>query len=145
MKYIDIPPAWTLLFVVAAWRISVIWEIDGFGLRFAGWIIIALSLALMVWAVLVMSREKTPIFPREEPISLVTAGPFAFSRNPIYLAECTIVVGAAIAFGQPIAALLAIPLALILRTRFILPEEQRLAATFGKAWEDYARSVNRWI
>ena len=44
------------------------------------------SFAIAVWALVVMGRAKTNVDPYRPTTALVTSGPFAFTRNPIYLA-----------------------------------------------------------
>ena len=77
--------------------------------------------------------------------TLVTSGPFRFSRNPLYLGgNVFIFFGAALLLGSPIAVLFtAIHLPLI--DRFIRREEKQLEQTFGKDWVRYKNLVRRWI
>lgn len=73
--------------------------------------------------------------------ALATSGPYAFTRNPLYLGSFLLGVGFTIASGQP---LLAIPFAaLFLGIYFpvMRVEAKHLAGTFGQDFDDYARAV----
>jgi protein-S-isoprenylcysteine O-methyltransferase Ste14 len=74
---------------------------------------------------------------------LVTGGPFAVVRHPMYLGYQLAAVGALLLYRTWTTALL-VPaaLALALRAR---REEAALAARFGAAWMDYRRRVPAWL
>ncbi len=73
--------------------------------------------------------------------SLVTSGPFARVRHPIYAAMLLFLLGLAVAFGHEANLIVALPLFLIgtfIRTQ---SEERLLKAQFGAAFDDYARNT----
>jgi len=76
---------------------------------------------------------------------LITQGPYAFSRNPMYLGLVVIALGAAIWVG--VWPMLAAPLAAFLTANFVhIPfEEAKLRRQFGPAFDAYAHRVRRWI
>ena len=53
----------------------------------AGGLLVGLALGLDLWAMLEMRRRRANILPHRAATALVTTGPFAWSRNPIYLAN----------------------------------------------------------
>ncbi|MEZ5800294.1 MAG: methyltransferase [Nitratireductor sp.] len=74
--------------------------------------IIAIGVAVLIYAMAfrAMQRMRTNILPHRAADHLVTDGPFAFSRNPIYLANFILVTGLGLALANlwlPIAALIA--------------------------------------
>lgn len=75
--------------------------------------------------------------------TLITTGPFAFSRNPIYLALLLLFVGFARTIHSP-AIVLVIPYFYVF-TGFINAEEQLLQQHFGKNYVEYKKKVPRWI
>lgn len=93
------------------------------GLIFAG----CVGSALIVWAL----GSNFSVFP--EARGLVTRGPYALARHPLYTAESLIIIGTAIQFAQPWAGILgAVNLGFVYwRTVY---EEQVLA----RAHPDYA-------
>ena len=59
----------------------------------AGGLLVGLALGLDLWAMLVMRRWRANILPHRAATALVTTGPFAWSRNPIYLANGLLLLG----------------------------------------------------
>jgi len=79
------------------------------------------------------------------PDVLVTGGPYALSRNPMYLGFALILFGIAVMLGSLSPLLLAagfIPAANIL---FIRHEEAELARREDDAWSAYTARVRRWL
>lgn len=148
MYWIDFPPAWTLYALLAAWGVSVLEpEWLGFGMHHAalGMVVIALGLGLMLWASAVMLWHRTQVMPRREAATLVTTGPFRFSRNPIYLGDLVLLTGGALILDAPLALALVPVLAAILSRRFIQPEEAMLRARFGPAFKAWSGRTRRWL
>ena len=109
--------------------------------------IIAIGVAVLIYALAfrAMQRMRTNILPHRAADHLVTDGPFAFSRNPIYLANFILVTGLGLALANlwlPIAALIA---AWLEQKLGIEREEAHLEHKFGRAWRDYKKRVRRWI
>ena len=106
---------------------------------------VALGIALFAWAVVTMRQAGTSPQPSQPSITLVTWGPFRYSRNPIYLAYTVLYLGIAAAVNSLWAlALLPVSLALVARLS-IRPEEEYLEETFGDAYRTYRASVRRWL
>lgn len=103
------------------------------------------AVCLTMAAVWEFVRARTTVIPRRMPSALIRSGVFRFSRNPIYLADLLFLAGFSIWFGNVLGLLMVPVLALILQRRFILPEEERLAAEFGEAFQSYRNSTRRWI
>jgi protein-S-isoprenylcysteine O-methyltransferase Ste14 len=77
--------------------------------------------------------------------ALVTAGPYRFSRNPIYLALTSIYFGIALLLNSGWILILAIPLLVTMRYGVIAREERYLEAKFGDAYRAYKDKVRRWL
>ncbi len=75
---------------------------------------------------------------------LVTDGPNAVSRNPMYAGLALGLVGTGLLTGRLWPALAGVGFAGTV-TPQIRREEAALAATFGPAWDAYARRVRRWV
>lgn len=143
---LDYPPLWLVLFLALAWGLSR-WLPGGFG-GYGFWPgtgLIAVGLGLMAVAAVTMMRARTTVIPHEMPSALVESGIFALSRNPIYLGDVLILLGFVLRWDVALALILVPALAAILHLRFILPEEARLRAAFGAAFDAYAARVRRWI
>jgi protein-S-isoprenylcysteine O-methyltransferase Ste14 len=74
---------------------------------------------------------------------LITHGPFAFVRHPMYLGIILASVGGLLIYRTWTLVFTTVTfLGLVLRAR---REEQALAAEFGEQWEEYCRRVPGWI
>ena len=78
------------------------------------------------------------------PERLVTSGPYAWSRNPMYLGHLTSLAGLALATGSPIAVAGLLWQWRRLAERVAIDEE-RLERIFGDEYRDYRSRVPRWI
>lgn len=65
-----------------------------------GVVLIAVGAAFGVWASRELGRALTP-FPKPKPTGLVTSGPFAVVRHPIYLGFLGVFVGYSLLAGIP--------------------------------------------
>ena len=77
--------------------------------------------------------------------ALVTTGPFALVRNPIYLAMLLMTIAAGIALGHFVQLIAAVPLFVLATAIRVASEERLLRAQFGTAFDDYAAKVARLI
>lgn len=111
----------------------------------AGWGVMAAGLALDLWAMAVMTRRRANILPHRAATALVTDGPFAWSRNPIYLGNTLLLTGCAAAFGYAWFLAAAAVAALAVTALAIRREEAHLAARFGAEWSAYAARTSRWF
>jgi protein-S-isoprenylcysteine O-methyltransferase Ste14 len=100
-------------------------------------------LGLALWAAVALWRARTPIEPRHTPTTLVTEGPFALTRNPIYRGLLMVLAGWTLTEGD-LAPLALVPVyGAVLWRRFVLPEEAEARRVFGSAYEAWATRV-RW-
>jgi protein-S-isoprenylcysteine O-methyltransferase Ste14 len=111
----------------------------------AGWVALFGVAALWFTAIRTMLHARTTMNPNAIPDHLVTSGPFAVSRNPMYLANTLLLIGAAFVSGIVWFLPLAFIAAFATQKMAIEKEEKVLAAKFGKKYRDYAKRVRRWI
>jgi protein-S-isoprenylcysteine O-methyltransferase Ste14 len=113
--------------------------------RYAGIVLAAGALGLIVWAALLFRRAGTNIRPFLPSTALVVAGPYKYTRNPMYLGMAGILLGAGVFMGS-ITPFVVIPAFMALITeRFIVPEEAKLEDAFGRDYLDYKARVRRWL
>jgi protein-S-isoprenylcysteine O-methyltransferase Ste14 len=116
------------------------------GLLFAvGWILAVAAIGIFAAAVRTLSRARTTVMPTRASEHLVISGPFAFTRNPIYLANTTLVIAIGLIVGSVWFPVLAVVAAIATTQLAIKGEERHLAARFGKKYRDYAARVRRWL
>lgn len=148
---LKVPPV-ALIAVVAVlmWAASTVVSTATFFLPGAS--IIAFALALMgigvvIAGVFAFKRHHTTVNPMkpETTTTIVTAGIYRFTRNPMYLGMALVLLGWAIYLAN-LAALLLAPAFAAYMTRFqIQPEERALQDKFGSNFTEYMVTVRRWI
>ncbi len=82
--------------------------------------------------------------PEVPPDRLVTTGPYAVVRNPMYLGHLIFLAGLALTLRSPRAALLGLGVAAWFHGR-VLDDEAQLQVLFGEEFEAYKRHVPRWL
>jgi protein-S-isoprenylcysteine O-methyltransferase Ste14 len=78
------------------------------------------------------------------PERLVDSGPYAYTRNPMYLGHLIFMLGLAVTFWSW-AALLLLGVHVIWYERRVMEDEERLQRLFGQPYLDYQSRVKRWI
>jgi protein-S-isoprenylcysteine O-methyltransferase Ste14 len=106
---------------------------------------IVAGIAVVLWCAHLFRKAATPIRPGEKPSSLVKHGPFAHSRNPIYVSMFAVLLGVALLLGSlsPFAGL---PIFIaIIAHGFVPMEEAALEQAFGDDYRAYRERVHRWL
>ena len=110
-----------------------------------GWLLVAAAIVLNTWAMTTFVRARTTMIPHRAARALVRAGPYRFTRNPMYVGLTVAYTGGALIVGSWWPLLL-LPFPLLLVVRSIVPREERhLAAVFGDDYESYRREVPRFL
>ena len=120
---------------------------DSVGLaEVAGVGIVVLGFVLVLWCIVTFAfvGEGTAA-PFDPPRKLVVVGPYRFVRNPIYIGAIVAMLGAAMALWSGWLVLYALVVLIATHLLVILYEEPHLRHVFGQPYEDYLRTVHRWI
>jgi protein-S-isoprenylcysteine O-methyltransferase Ste14 len=97
----------------------------------AGAIVALPGLALRAWASGHLRKNE----------ALATSGPYAYTRNPLYLGSFLIGLGFTIAAGQPLLVFVFIVMILGIYLPVMRVEAETLAELFGKKYARYASEV----
>jgi protein-S-isoprenylcysteine O-methyltransferase Ste14 len=114
------------------------WLVFGWGVGLTG-------LVLMISSQAALRKFGTPIHPSKPTSQIVAAGPYRFSRNPMYLGINLLLLGISFLFYLPwvwAGFLIGLP---IHHWGVVLQEEIYLERKFGKKYLDYKKRVRRWI
>ncbi len=103
------------------------------------------TIALFAASSRAMGRNWAIVARTREDHQLVTWGPFAWVRNPIYSALFIWLLTMAIALGHWRGVILAVPLYWIGTWMRVTREEKLLRAQFGAAYDAYAARVKRFV
>jgi protein-S-isoprenylcysteine O-methyltransferase Ste14 len=110
-----------------------------------GALLLAVGFLLRVWATFHFYQHRMKVISLAPQNTLITTGPYRFSRNPLYLGgNIFIFFGAALLLGSP-SALVITALHIPLVDLFIRREEKQLETEFGEEWINYRTRVRRWI
>ncbi len=110
-----------------------------------GIVIISIAISIFINALKTLERAGTPIRPDKPSLKIVKAGPYRYSRNPVYLAFSWAQIGIALLLNNAWILIALIPALLTVYYGVILREEKYLEEKFGKEYLRYKKSVRRWI
>jgi len=107
--------------------------------RATGGTLVGIGLLVVGWAVRTVGGGSV-----ERPNALVTSGPYAFSRNPMYVAWTMLYVGVALVANTR-WPFLALPAVVAATHRIVRREERSLERAFGDEYRAYRRDVRRYV
>jgi protein-S-isoprenylcysteine O-methyltransferase Ste14 len=143
------PPVWALIYVLIAAAIGwwLGWpRVPGLPIVALGIAVVVAGLILPAWAIFLFRREGTEVSPTSPSNhTLVAAGPYRFTRNPMYLGLVTLTLGIAIWVGA--WSMLIVPFAVFATANWVhIPfEETKMRRQFGATYDDYVGRVRRWL
>lgn len=115
------------------------------GRFFFGAILVALGIAVILWAARLFQKAGTTIIPFRETSKLIVSGPYLRSRNPMYLGMVLILTGIGLGLGT-LSPFAVIPLFVwVIQKRFITAEEAMLDKSCGPAYAEYKKRIRRWL
>jgi protein-S-isoprenylcysteine O-methyltransferase Ste14 len=114
----------------------------GIGLGVVG---VAAALALCASALATFRRAGTSPVPVRPAAVLVDAGPYRFTRNPMYVGLGFAYLGLGLIFDRAWTLLLLPAVIGVIRYHVIAREERYLQSRFGPAYDAYRRRIPRWL
>ena len=108
-------------------------------------VLMALTVSLFFSASRAMGKNWSIVARTREDHQLVTWGPFAAIRHPIYTGLFAFMLAMAVAFGHWRGLILGVPLYWIGTWMRISIEERMLRDRFGAAYDAYASRVKRFV
>ena len=82
--------------------------------------------------------------PLRAPAVLVTSGPYAVTRNPMYMGHAIFIAGLALATRSPFAVLICLYHGWYLKQR-ALQDEKLLSERFGEEYSEYRGRTHLWL
>jgi protein-S-isoprenylcysteine O-methyltransferase Ste14 len=112
------------------------------------WLGIALLLVaccLALWGHRTMHSAGTNVNPLLPATTVVTRGPFRYSRNPLYLSLALLFLGVSFAMSTWWGVIVAVPVLLVMHYGVVLREERYLEEKFGDVYRQYRGRVRRYL
>lgn len=106
------------------------------GADFLAWLVLGGGVFLRLWATLYIGGRKS--------LALVTGGPYAVCRHPLYVASFLIILSLALYMQSLTILASALLLALVYSALIVPSEERHVAACFGDAYREYCRATPRF-
>lgn len=144
------PPFYFVLGFLAGWLLHRLVPLrvpasESASMNTAGWILIVASVVLLIWAQITFLRHRTTVIPNRPASTMVTSGPYAYSRNPMYVSLTTLYLGLSLLTGM-LWPIILLPLVLILLTALVIRREERyLDSAFGADYAAFRKRVRRWV
>ncbi len=145
---------------VSAANAGIPWALSHFGPRYGwadgepggwnllGYVPVAVGAVLLVWITVfafARLRDLPACVPMDwSPAILMTGGPYAVSRHPMYVGELTLWLGWTILYGS-ISVLIGFAVLGAVVARLAPREERALEAKFGDVYREYKARVPRWL
>src|SRR5262249_1304923 len=113
--------------------------------KLSGAVLFLTGAVLAGWGLLVFRKARTTTIPGKSSTTLVTSGPYRFTRNPMYWGLIFVYLGEAGLLVQ-VWPLFVLPFTVAYLNWIVIPvEEYRLKTDFGAEYEGYCATVHRWI
>jgi len=130
-------------YAITRWRVQSHWlglpgQIAGGLMLAAGVLVLAESFLRFVF---VGRGTPAPVAP---PEGLVVSGFYRYTRNPMYVAVVSAIVGQALLFGSSNLLAYAVLIWLLVSSFVIVYEEPVLGRKFGRPYGVYRENVPRW-
>jgi protein-S-isoprenylcysteine O-methyltransferase Ste14 len=111
----------------------------------AGWVLLVIGFLIRIWATVLFYERRMRVISLVPQKTLITSGPYRFSRNPLYLGgNVFIFLGAVLVLGSPMGVVLT-AINIVAVDLMIRREERQLERDFGEEWESYRSEVRRWL
>lgn len=125
-------------FMTAPFLYEPVQYLGGAGLLIGG-------VALMASAMRRFRTSGTAVETWRATTSIVAEGPYAGTRNPIYVAMLLLYVGVGVIANAPAVVALLPVLFAVLHFGVVLREEDYLECKFGESYLTYKQAVPRWV
>jgi protein-S-isoprenylcysteine O-methyltransferase Ste14 len=125
--------------VLHMWRPLELWQAV-WQTQILGWILLLAGIFLAFWGTMTFKQMDF-----EKPTALMTTGPYAFSRNPMYVAW-TLIYLAVTLLVNTLWLVILFPVSLLIIHFFDVRSEERfLEQKFGEDYRQYRARVRRYL
>ena len=144
------PPVVALLVAAAMWGVASVTARIEMALLVRASAALAFAIAgvgMAISGVIAFHHARTTVSPvkPDSASSLVTSGVYRFTRNPMYLGLCLVLLAWASFLSSALAFLGPILFIFYINRFQIVSEETALSRIFGAAFSNYQAKVRRWL
>jgi protein-S-isoprenylcysteine O-methyltransferase Ste14 len=125
---------------LARWRVRLGYPLAVIALALARPSLKSILLGAVLGAIGLFIRARAAGHLHKQQVLTIT-GPYAYTRNPLYLGSFILTVAAAVAIRSWIAAIILCGYFALVYSVVMLREERELYSHHGAAFEEYARAV----
>ncbi len=147
--YIPPPLFYVVIFIAALFiqkRVSIANTLfHSLAIKVTGVILLIVALFFLVSSLRQFLLTKNTLILIKPASSLQTTGIYGITRNPMYMGLAIVYLGITCFIGNWWNIILFPLLILIVQEYIIRKEEEYLAFEFGQQYEDYKRTVRRWL
>ena len=122
-----------------------VFGIDAYILDIVGIIAMIAGEALRIGVVGLKYIKRGGLDKKVYAEDLVTGGLFSVCRNPLYVGNILIAIGALMIHAQPVVLLAGSAIILFIYKAIVTTEEHFLRNKFGNGYDEYCQDVNRWL
>ena len=132
--------------IVVIELVSLLWDFNysSLWLRYAGIVISCVGCTFFVLSVYTMRDSWRAGIPESDQTEMVTGGIYKISRNPAFVGFDLTYIGLLLMYFNPVLFIFTCFAVVMLHLQ-ILQEEKYLPGVFGEAYENYRRSVCRYL
>jgi protein-S-isoprenylcysteine O-methyltransferase Ste14 len=118
---------------------------EGSSIVWAGIVLLAADVGLVIWGRQSLLAANTAVDPSLPTSTIVTSGPFRFSRNPLYVGLTLIYLDLTLIANSWWGVALLCPLLIFMHFGVVRREERYLERKFGDRYRRYRSSVPRYL
>lgn len=143
-----IPPLWLLIVMIGMWALQAtlpVMLIFSQSYEWLGRLMVFGGFGLVFYCARMFKRAQTPLRPFLPVKTVLTDGPFRYSRNPVYLGMFILLAGWAITLGGLSPWIGVTFFIALIQNYWVIPEEAQMEREMGQAYLDYKKKVRRWL
>ena len=148
MKIKNIPPTYLFISIVIIGIIYFLFpsfELIKYPFNLIGIIFILLGGILSGKSAKTLKKHNAPINLEDKSTTVVQAGFYKYSRNPMYLGMTLLLVGLSILSKNILSFIAPVFFWLVVNFKFIPAEEKKMESSLGKEYLDYKSNVTKWV
>jgi protein-S-isoprenylcysteine O-methyltransferase Ste14 len=148
LLYLPVPWVFVLVYLIGVaaehfWPLHVGDDVPY--LTFIGGAILGVGVAIAGWGLLTFRLARTTTVPGEMSATMVTWGPYRYTRNPMYVGLTIAYLGEAVLLRQ-LWPMIVLPLVVAYCNWIVIPlEETKLREAFGEHYDQYRARLRRWV